>query len=239
MIQPALVQRAINAALSSDWNIAIELNEQILALYPGDLDSLNRLARAYLETGDYGRSKKIYKEVLAIDPYNVIALKNLKRFQLIKMSSGDTVSKSPKSNGSTLTTFIEEPGRTKVVQLLRPAEPQTLFMLHCGECVDLVPKQRGVQIQVGDTYIGRLADDLGHHLHNLMASGNTYEAYIKQIAQNDVFIFIREVQRAEQFAMRPTFSVTADSYITPSPTNGDSDGLDSADTSDDDVDESE
>jgi tetratricopeptide (TPR) repeat protein len=226
MIQPALVQRAINAALNSEWQTAIEINEKILQTFPEDLDSLNRLARAYLEIGDINKSKKLYKDVLVIDPYNVIAQKNLKRFQLIKgTTASERTHKVVKINGTVLTTFIEEPGKTKVVQLIRPASPQVLFNLHCGEPVRMVTKQRGVQVLTDeDVYVGRLPDDLAHHLNYLMTNGNKYESYVKQIQQNDVFVFIREMSRAIEFAMRPSFNISFENYVSPSAETKDLDG---------------
>ncbi len=240
MIQSALVQKAIKAALQSEWDSAIELNQQLLEQNPQDLESLNRLARAYLELGDIARSKKTYKEVLTLDPYNVIALKNVKRFQSIKGSTTEISNKIVKSlknnpNSSAHITFIEEPGKTKVTQLVRPASPATLFTLHSGERAVLVPKARGIQIMTeSNVYVGRLPDDLAFQLQYFIKSGNTYEAYIKQVLQNAVYVFIREVTRADAFANRPSFALNNEKYIsaspvdleTPDPIEEDTDGND-------------
>lgn len=223
MIQSALVQKAIKAALQCEWSDAIELNRQLLDQNPNDLESLNRLARAYLEIGDITKSKKTYKEVLSLDPYNVIALKNVKRFQSIKGSTSeisDKIVKSLKSSTGTTShiTFIEEPGKTKVVQLVRPASPSTLFTLHSGEKALLVPKSRGIQVVTeSNVYVGRLPDDLAFQLQYFIKNGNSYEVFIKQVLQNSLYVFIREVVRAEQFANRPTFSLNNDKYISASP----------------------
>ncbi len=240
MIQSALVQKAIKAALSSEWDSAIELNQQLLEQNPQDLESLNRLARAYLELGDIAKSKKTYKEVLTLDPYNVIALKNVKRFQSIKGSTTEISNKIVKSlknspNSSAHITFIEEPGKTKVIQLVRPAAPATLFTLHSGEKALLVPKARGIQIMTeSNVYVGRLPDDLAFQLQYFIKNGNTYEAYIKQVLQNAVYVFIREVSRSDAFANRPSFALNNEKYIsaspvdleTPDPIEEDTDGND-------------
>jgi tetratricopeptide (TPR) repeat protein len=223
MIQSALVQKAIKAALQSEWSDAIQINQQLLEQNPHDLESLNRLARAYLELGDINKSKKTYKEVLTLDPYNVIALKNVKRFQAIKGSTTEISNKIVKSlkntnNSSAHITFIEEPGKTKVVQVVRPASPSTLFTLHSGEKALLVPKARSIQIMTeANVYVGRLPDDLAFQLQYFIKNGNTYEAYIKQVLQNAVYVFIREVNRSDKFINRPTFSLTNDKYISASP----------------------
>ncbi len=215
MIQSVLVQKAIHAALHSEWQTAIDLNEKILEQFPQDLDSLNRLARACFETGDISRCKQIYKEVLEIDPYNVIAQKNMRRFQLLK-GNGDELSFSLAQSAKNLasagfskpmTNFIEEPGKTKVIQLVRIAEPQVLFTLHSGDVVVLTPKQRGVHIFTeSNLYIGRIPDDLAYQLHYLMKSGNKYEGYIKTVQANVVYVFVRELYRTPEFISRPTFS---------------------------------
>lgn len=221
MIQSVLVQQAINAALNSQWQNAIELNEKILEQFPQDLDTLNRLARACLELGDVGRSQKIYKEVLGIDPYNVIASKNMRRFQLFKGTTEELSSSLVKSmkNGSSsksVTNFIEEPGKTKVIQLVRLAEPHVLFTLHCGDPLIMSPKLRGVQVCTeSNSYIGRLPDDIAFHLQYFMKNGNTYEAYVKQVQPNSVLVFVREMYRSPQFQSRPTFSYISESTPIP------------------------
>lgn len=220
MIQSVLVQKAINAALNSQWQSALEINEKILEQFPDDLDSLNRLARACFELGDISRSKKIYKEVLNHDPYNVIALKNIKRFQLIKGNTDElshTLVRQAKlhTGSKPVTSFIEEPGKTKVIQLTRLAEPHVLFTIHCGDPVALIPKLRGVHVFTEqNAYIGRLPDDIAFQLQYFIKSGNKYEAHVKQVQTNAVNVFIKEAYRIPEFASRPTFSYIADAVLT-------------------------
>jgi len=73
-----LNQQAIDAALDSKWELALKLNKQIIRLDSLNIDALNRMAKAYIELGKGNLAKKFYSEVLKIDPYNPIALKNLK-----------------------------------------------------------------------------------------------------------------------------------------------------------------
>jgi tetratricopeptide (TPR) repeat protein len=221
MIQSALVHKAIKAALTSEWDSAIAINEQLLSQFPQDLDCLNRLARAYFELGEIDRSKKIYKEVLELDPYNAIASKNLLRFGNIK--EGTTLPKS-KSVGTTkvMANFIEEPGKTKVIPLVRIAEPSVLAVLHAGDYVSLVTKQRGIHVfNDQNVYIGRLPDDLAFHLQYFITNGNQYDAYIKQVVSQSVYVFIRESFRSSVFASRPTFSISNDSYVLPASVGAD------------------
>ena len=77
-INPMDVEKqAVKAAVSSDWLLAKELNLQILEIEPQDIDAKVRLGKAYLELREYAKARKCLKEVLAIDPINTVAQKNL------------------------------------------------------------------------------------------------------------------------------------------------------------------
>src|SRR5260221_12334798 len=83
----SLQKKAIDAALSCNWQQALELNLEIIKQEPNSIECLNRLAKAYLELGNLKESQKFYKDVLDLDPYNSIAQKNLKKISLYKQSS--------------------------------------------------------------------------------------------------------------------------------------------------------
>ncbi|GIW69706.1 MAG: hypothetical protein KatS3mg101_0453 [Patescibacteria group bacterium] len=63
-----LSKKAIEAALAHDWQKAIELNTQILEKYPNNLETKIRLGRALIQVKQFEKAKKIFKEVLAVDP---------------------------------------------------------------------------------------------------------------------------------------------------------------------------
>src|SRR5260221_13246615 len=88
----SLHRQAIDAAMRSDWTQAETLNQKLIKLNPEDPDCLNRLAKAYLELGKYPQAKKIYQEVLKLDPYNSIAQKNLKKVSSIKKTDHQIIS---------------------------------------------------------------------------------------------------------------------------------------------------
>lgn len=202
----SLHQQAINAALTSDWVSAIGFNKQILEENPKSVEALNRLGRAYFETGELAQSKKNFQESLELDPYNQIAAKFLKRVETCKKS---VVKKADHKNvnypiNSDL--FIEEPGKTKLVGLLKVAEPQKLSLLSPGMIVDLHPKNKVIAvIDQNEEYLGVLPDDLSHHLVRLINGGNKYQAIIKTVKMNGLTILIREVNRALRFKNQPSF----------------------------------
>ncbi len=198
---------AIEAALVFDWIKAIDLNKQIIKLTPEDTDGLNRLARAYFETGKYQQAKKIYQQVLELDPYNTIAQKNLKKVSSFKKN--ENVEVEPRDHLAVAISpalFLEESGITKTVSLIKVAEPQKLSKLSSGMMVNLVAKNRGVSVtDQEDRYLGVLPDDTGHLLLRLMKGGNKYQALIKSVKTNGLAILIREVFRSRKFKNQPSF----------------------------------
>ena len=80
----SLTHLAIDAALDCRWVEALKLNKQIIKLDPQNVDALNRQARVYMEMGKNNLAKKYYSEAVKIDPYNPIALKNLKIIKSFK-----------------------------------------------------------------------------------------------------------------------------------------------------------
>lgn len=202
----SLHRLAIEAALNCDWKQAITLNEQIIKIEPKNIPSLNRLAKALTETGKYPQAKKIYHEVLNLDPYNPIAQKNLKRLGSFK-SNGKKGDIQPKSiQKLSAASFLQEPGLTKIVNLIKVTEPQKLSLLYAGITVKLVTKSRGISVSDLDNgYIGVLPDDTAHQLLRLMKGGNKYSALIKAVKLNGVTILIREIFRSRRFKNQPSF----------------------------------
>lgn len=215
-----LSQEAINAALSCDWGKAEELNKKLIKVDPKNTASLNRLARALFELGKYQQAKKLYQEVLEIDPYNTIAQKNLKKVSAFKKNDeklfNGVVSLNNQQNGFiSPASFLEEAGITKVVSLIKLAEPQRLSKLYPGAQVTLNAKNRGVSITDNQGgYLGVLADDTSHLLLKLIKGGNKYSALIKSVKPNGLTILIREIYRSKKFKNQPSFldSTNATAY---------------------------
>ncbi len=200
----SLYQQAIDAALDSKWEEALKINKKIIKLDPQNIDALNRQAKAYMELGKTNLAKKYYSEVLTIDPYNPIAQKNLK------------IMKSFKPNGQGLTSncharlspslFLQEPGKTKMVNLLKVAEPQKLSSVFCGMKVEMTIKNRKITIvDTNGNYLGVLPDDINHHLLRLYKGGNKYELFVKSIRVNSLSVIIKETFRSKRFKNQPSF----------------------------------
>jgi tetratricopeptide (TPR) repeat protein len=195
----ALHDKAIKAALSGDWEAAVEINLEILSESPQNIAALNRLGRAYTELGQKEAAGDAYNQVLKIDKYDVIASKNLKLLphQKNNLASVELASED----------FIELPGLTKSTQLIKVASRDILLSLVCKQKLTLLPRTRLVAVNIADkTCIGCLPDDLSLKLKELMHSGYLYSACLKGASDNTVTIFIREVKRPKRPTASPSFS---------------------------------
>ncbi len=201
----SLQKQAIDAALNCKWQEAAQINQKLNLLDPENIPCLNRLAKALTELGQYTQAKKIYNEVLKLDPYNPIAAKNLKRISGLKDDAPHhDSSELPQKLSAAL--FLQEPGVTKIVNLIKVAEPQKLSSLTTGMTVNVVPKNRGIVINALDnSYLGVLPDDISHQLLKLIKGGNKYQAVIKSIKSNGLTVLIRETYRSRRFKNQPSF----------------------------------
>lgn len=201
---PLLHKQAINAAITCNWQTAIDLNQEILKVEPQNTEVLNRLAKAFFETGSYSQAKKLYAQVLEIDPYNTIAQKNLKKAASLKK---DGVNNASQSMTLSPAMFLEEPGVTTLVNLVKIAEPQKLLKLSPGTVVNLVSKKRGVSVTDSrDVYLGAFPDDSAFHLQKLLKGGNKFMSIIKSIRPpSGLTVLIRETYRSKKFKNQASF----------------------------------
>jgi tetratricopeptide (TPR) repeat protein len=203
-----LAQMAIAAALSGEWKEAIKLNSQILKENSGDIDALNRLARAHAENGSIAKAKTLSQKVLKIDPFNPIATKCLTRWKGLKKCQGENHS------SFSAEAFLEEPGKTKLITLLYPGDSNLLAKLDAGDEVKIAPHAHRVSILTFDgKYIGRLPDDLAARLRRLIKAGNQYKALVKSVDPKEIKVFVREISRAAGYEDTPSFSSEKIEYV--------------------------
>ncbi len=193
-----LKTQAIQTALTGDWNTAVSLNQSILEEFPDDIDTLNRLAFAYSSIGDIKQAKSYYQKVLALDAHNPIALRNMKRL----VGAGSPSQIPVQMNNS----FIEEPGKTKVVEIINVAEKKLLSRLRAGERVTLQAKRMKIFVLDSEKqFLGMLPDDIGRRILDFMNGGNEYEAFVKTIDNLRLIVFIKETKRSSKFKNQPSF----------------------------------
>lgn len=193
---------AIAAVLEGRFEDALKLNKKILKLDPQNVDALARLARAFMELGRFNLAKRYYSQVLKYDPYNPIAVKNLKIIKGFKVN-GHPLPNGHENLSSAL--FLKEPGKTKLVNLLKVAEPSKLSQAFCGMKVEIQIKNRKIIVVDKGSYLGVLPDDICHLLLRLLRGGNKYEFFIKSIKVNGLSVLIKEVFRSKRFKNQPSF----------------------------------
>lgn len=202
MNESDLLKQAIKSALSQDWKKAIACNLTLLESKPDDIEALNRLAYAYLKRGYIEKAKTIYKKVLKLDKYNSIATKNFK--WLSNLTRADIHRQEVTASSPNI--FLEEPGKTKIVTLVNPAPNKILCNLTTAQKVYLMSKKHAIEVRDNhDTYIGALPDDLSYRLLKFISAGNHYDVYVKNISNNSITVFIRELKRGKKFHHLPSF----------------------------------
>lgn len=197
-----LAKSAIDAALSGNWKEAIKINLSILKQGSHDIEALNRLGRAFMETGLKSKAENAYKKVLRLDKFNTIATRNLVHLKTSRVNHQAT------SNFSrSQAMFLEEPGVTKTVQPIRPGDTKIVSRLHPGDPVRIAVRQHNVVILTSNNeYLARLPDDLASRLRTLIQAGNTYSANICSI--DPLKIFVLETHRAPKYRHTPSFPLT-------------------------------
>lgn len=192
--------QAIQKALSGDWNEAINLNQNILKENPKDIDTLNRLAFAFAVTGNISQAKAMYQKVLELDNQNPIASRNIKRITANTKYQIHSLAANPEGM------FLEESGKTKVIELVNIADSKTLSQLVTGELITLTVKRLRIFIlDAKNHYIGTLPEDIGKRLIKFIKGGNVYQACIKYVEKNKVIIFVKEVKKSSRFKNQPSF----------------------------------
>lgn len=188
--QRELQQRAIQLALESKWDEAVDTNQRLLSIAPRDLSTLNRLGKALSELGRYGEAKEAYTTALDIDPTNNIARKNLDR--LSQLGDGASAVR-PSHERMDPRLFIEETGKTGFTNLVDLASREVLARLTAGDQVYL--KRDGSLLHVENSAgerIGRVEPRLASRLIKFMDGGNQYAAGITELNDHMVRIIIRE-----------------------------------------------
>lgn len=209
-----LSQLAIDAALDCRWEEALKINKKIIKGDPQNVDALARLARVYMEMGRSNLAKKYYFEVVKIDPYNPIALKNLKIIKAFKPNGLSGIIHTSGSVKLSASLFLQEPGKTKIVNLLKVAEPQKLSQAYCGMPAKMIIKNRKITIvDNSENYLGVLPDDINHYLLRLLRGGNKYDLFIKSVRVNALAVLIKETFRSKRFKNQPSFLENSDATL--------------------------
>jgi len=193
-----LRQTAIQAAKTLAWDQAVLINQDILSQEPNDLDALNRLGLAQMQLKDLAGAKTTFNAVIKIDKSNIIANKHLKKLATNQVGNLLTFSDSY---------FIEEPGKTKIIDLHRLAGKQILGTLSVGQSCELVIKAHFICIETNKIHIGALPEDLSARLAKLINNGNAYSCQIHSATDKTCKVLIKETKASEKNANVLSFPV--------------------------------
>ena len=195
-------KRAIALAMESRWAEAVTANMALVADFPDDLESYNRLGKALMELGRIGEAKRAFRRALEISPHSSIAIKNLGRLE--QLGEEDIrISIRPSTSPHA---FIEESGKAGATSLVSLAPSRLLLKMAPGHPVNL--RVQGGALQVEDSlgeYLGRVEPRLASRLSRLMMGGSRYEAAVTSVGENEMTIIIREVFRHPSQGSAPIF----------------------------------
>jgi tetratricopeptide (TPR) repeat protein len=206
-------QEAIKAALSKNWDLAIEINQAILQEDPTDTPALNRLGICFSMVGRSREAKASFNKVLEISPKNQIAKNNLNRLK----NNHDT----GLLNFQTVS-FIEEPGVSKIFALVNPGEPAVLCSINIGDEVVLHICRRKIRVLTQDKqHIGYLPDLISHRLIEFINAGYKYKAVVKSTNLKIPQILIQETFASKKLKGLASFPLD-DNDMLPNLSAGDS-----------------
>lgn len=188
-----LTQEAVLCALAGDWARAVDVNLELLKKHPGDVSTLNRTAKAFMEVGDLKKAREYSEKVLLIDSENRIAGNCLKRWRHLKSLDPAMTEKATVKEF-----FIEEAGRTKVVSLVKLGEGSIIAKLDNGREVALEVHQHKVCVCTKDgKYIGCLPDNITAKMFRTTQQNVDhtlrYKIFIRSVDEHDVKIFVRKI----------------------------------------------
>jgi tetratricopeptide (TPR) repeat protein len=198
--------QAIVLASKNRWQEAVDLNREILDMFPNEVDAYNRLGKALTELGRYAEARDAYARAVKLDPFNGIATKNLQR--LGKLAAEGAAAPPPSPVDPRL--FIEESGKTTVTQLTDVRRTDATAKLSAGDHLKLA--RRGNQVIVTDTAdqeIGRIEPKLEQDLIKLLDMGNQYSVFVTAANEQTVHVIIRETHRSAAMGNRPSFRPSA------------------------------
>jgi hypothetical protein len=180
-------EQAIQMAMQSRWDDAINANKSIIAIFPDEADAHNRLGKALSEIGKIKEARESYQRALEIEPANQIARKNLDRLSSLKGKA-----EPDKAQQVDTSLFIEEMGKSGVTRL-RPQNVRMLATLSAGDEVSLVTvgSRLTVETAAGE-YIADVEPKLAVRLSKLIGGGNKYAAAVAGIDPDTVRVIIKE-----------------------------------------------
>jgi tetratricopeptide (TPR) repeat protein len=202
-----LTAAAKQLALEGRWVEAVDVNRRIVELAPRDVAAHNRLGRALAELGQIAEAKQAYERALELDPSNQIAQRNVHRLEWLSTLPTEAGQGSRAVTGRPRAdVFIEEVGKTYVIDLLRPAAPALLAWFFPGEELGLRVVGETVEVvDVNGTRLGQLDRQLSGRIIEASRLGNRYRVFVIALTGDTLRVILREVYRHPDHLDRPSF----------------------------------
>jgi hypothetical protein len=196
-------KEAIDLAMQAHWHEAVVVNEELIQSFPGDVDTYNRLGRAYMELGKYAKAKDAYHKTVKLEPYNAIANRNLRRLNDLK----DTGKPDLETDKVEPEGFIQEIGKAGVVALtdLAPKEKRALTVAGDKAKIKLEGSYLVAENGRGD-YLGKIDPRQATRLIRLMLGGNKYSAVVVKSTAEGMTVMVRETYQHPSQAGKLSFS---------------------------------
>ena len=210
---------AITYARNGNWEAAIDSSRQLLSSDPNDIETLNRLAKAYFENGELDNAEQTYQRVLEISEHNPIARR------MVGLISRTRSAPAKTREFVDMRMFAIETGKSTLTSLhidtdaeisLVPGEKLTLRAntqpVHYDGQKKPVPTSGDNEISAksylddaialdiydcNDVNLGRLEPRLAARLIRFMKLGNEYTAAVLSLNEkrDQIQIVIRESHR--------------------------------------------
>jgi hypothetical protein len=195
-------KEAIDLAMQARWREAAEVNKEIVEGFPDDVDAYNRLGRAYMEMGQYSQAREAYGRAVAIDPYNAISARNLRRLNDLKDADIDEVETEKVEPHH----FIEEIGKAGVVALYDLAPKEIRARMVAGDKVYLKVNGSFLAVENGrGEYMGKIDPKYAQRLIRLILGGNQYTASVVKSAVDSMTVIVRETYQHPSQAGKLSF----------------------------------
>lgn len=186
-----LQERAVSLAVNNRWSEAVDTNRQLIELGE-DIETYNRLGKAYLELGQLHLAREAFQQALRILPSNGIARRNVDRIDSLLNRAGELPSRANRQMVD-LRLFITEIGKTAISTLVDVHRSPHVDVLMTGERVLLKVEGRLVFVTDVDGHvIGRLEPKLAQRLIELINGGNRYDVAVVESNGHQVRVLVRE-----------------------------------------------
>jgi hypothetical protein len=195
-------KEAIDLAMQARWQEAVDVNKEIIESFPEDVDTFNRLGRAYMELGRYAQAKEAYRRAVELDPYNAIANRNLRRLNDLK----ETETTKVETDKVEPQQFIEEIGKAGVVTLLELAPKENRARTVAGDKANLKVNGSFLVVEnVHGEYLGKVEPKHAQRLIRLMLGGNKYSAAVVRSTADMMTVMVRETYQHPSQAGKLSF----------------------------------